>query len=108
MQPSYVHHVRQQVSVYGETRSYTYLSESGRELAEEIVTYRELDRDARAIAAWLAGRPESTEPVVLLYLDGMAFLRAFLGCLYAGVVAVPAPLPHDERSTDRDHEDLAR
>ncbi|WP_410875152.1 fatty acyl-AMP ligase [Nocardia sp. A7] len=101
MQPSYVHHVRQQVRAYGQTRTYTYLREAGRELVEEVATYRDLDRDARAVAAWLADRPESTEPVVLLYLDGMAFLRAFLGCLYAGVVAVPAPLPHDERSTRR-------
>ncbi|WP_433202836.1 fatty acyl-AMP ligase [Nocardia sp. CA-107356] len=101
MQPSYVHHVRRQVSEYGDTRSYTYLRESGRELVEEIVSYRELDRDARAVAAWLAHRPESTQPVLLLYLDGMEFLRAFLGCLYAGVVAVPAPVPHDESSAER-------
>ncbi|WP_109524721.1 MULTISPECIES: fatty acyl-AMP ligase [Nocardia] len=101
MQPGYVQHVRQQVLVYGDTRAYTYLREAGRELTEEVVTYRELDRDARAVAAWLADRPESAEPVVLLYLDGMEFLRAFLGCLYAGVIAVPAPLPHDERSTER-------
>ena len=101
MQPSYVHHVRQQVLAYGETRSYTYLREAGRELVEETASFRDLDRDARAVAAWLAARPESSEPVVLLYLDGMAFLRAFLGCLYAGVIAVPAPLPHDERSTRR-------
>ncbi|WP_040787088.1 fatty acyl-AMP ligase [Nocardia pneumoniae] len=101
MQPSYVHHVRQQIFEYGETRSYTYLHEAGRELREEVLTYLELDRDARAVAAWLADRPESAEPVVLLYHDGLAFLRAFLGCLYAGVIAVPAPLPHDERSTRR-------
>ncbi|WP_245562868.1 fatty acyl-AMP ligase [Nocardia araoensis] len=93
--------MRQQVAEYGDTRSYTYLREAGLELGEEIRTYRELDRDARAFAAWLAGRPESVEPVVLLYLDGMAFLRAFLGCLYAGVVAVPAPVPHDAGSTQR-------
>ncbi|MEV6322891.1 fatty acyl-AMP ligase [Nocardia sp. NPDC051787] len=101
MQPSYVHHVRQQIFEYGETRSYTYLREAGRELGEEVVTYLELDRDARAVAAWLADRSESVRPVVLLYHDGLAFLRAFLGCLYAGVIAVPAPLPHDERSTQR-------
>jgi acyl-CoA synthetase (AMP-forming)/AMP-acid ligase II len=101
MQPTFVHHVRRQVAEYGDTRSYTYLRETGRELGEEILTYRELDRDARAFAAWLADRPESAEPVVLLYLDGMAFLRAFLGCLYAGVVAVPAPVPHDAGSIRR-------
>ncbi|MFI9412898.1 fatty acyl-AMP ligase [Nocardia gamkensis] len=101
MQPTFVHHVRQQIFEYGETRSYTYLREAGRGLSEEVVTYRELDRDARAVAAWLAARPESTEPVVLLYQDGLAFLRVFLGCLYAGVVAVPAPVPHDAGSARR-------
>ncbi|MGK8490393.1 fatty acyl-AMP ligase [Nocardia asiatica] len=101
MQPSFVHHARQQIFEYGVTRSFTYLHETGRELTEEVATYLDLDRDARAVAAWLAGRPESTRPVVLLYHDGLAFLRAFLGCLYAGVIAVPAPLPHDERSARR-------
>ncbi|MEU3012828.1 fatty acyl-AMP ligase [Nocardia asteroides] len=101
MQSSYVHHVRQQFARYADDRSYIYLRESGRDLVEEVVTYRELDRDARAFAQWLSGRPEAAQPVVLLYLDGMAFLRAFLGCLYAGVVAVPAPLPHEERAAQR-------
>ncbi|MFI5498701.1 fatty acyl-AMP ligase [Nocardia asteroides] len=101
MQSSYVHHVRQQFDRYADTRSYIYLRESGRELVEEVVTYRALDRDARAFAQWLSGRPESAQPVVLLYLDGMAFLRAFLGCLYAGVVAVPAPLPAEDRAAQR-------
>ncbi|MFE3444927.1 fatty acyl-AMP ligase [Nocardia sp. NPDC059180] len=97
----YVQHVRRQVAAYGDTRSYTYLRENGRALVEETASYRDLDREARALAVWLAGHPESAQPVVLLYLDGMAFLRAFLGCLYAGVVAVPAPVPHDERSAQR-------
>ncbi|WP_280476159.1 fatty acyl-AMP ligase [Nocardia asiatica] len=101
MQPSFVHHARQQIFEYGATRSFTYLHETGRELTEEVATYLDLDRDARAVAAWLAGRPESTRPVVLLYHDGLAFLRTFLGCLYAGVIAVPAPLPHDERGARR-------
>lgn len=101
MHSSYVHHVRQQFSRYADTRSYIYLRESGRDLVEEVVTYRELDRDARAFAQWLSERPESAQPVVLLYLDGMEFLRAFLGCLYAGVIAVPAPLPHEERAAQR-------
>lgn len=97
----FVSHARAQVARYGATRSYTYLRESGRELVEEIVTFADLDRDARAIAAWLAQRPEAARPVMLLYLDGIDFLRAFMGCLYAGVVAVPAPVPHDERSMQR-------
>ena len=63
------------------------------DLAEDVVTFRELDRSAREVAAWLAARPEADRPVLLLFEPGIAFWRAFLGCLYAGVVAIPAPLP---------------
>jgi acyl-CoA synthetase (AMP-forming)/AMP-acid ligase II len=38
---------------------------------------------------------------MLLFEPGIEFWVAFLGCVYAGVVAVPAPLPHDERSLQR-------
>jgi acyl-CoA synthetase (AMP-forming)/AMP-acid ligase II len=96
-----VSHIRAQVDRYAGTRRITYLRETGRELIEEVATYEDLDRDARAMAAWLATRPERDRPVLLLYLDAIDFLRTFLGCLYAGVVAVPAPLPHDARSLQR-------
>lgn len=82
----FVAHVRAQAARYGRTRSCTYLRGAGRELVEEVVAYEELGRDARAIAAWLATRPERDRPVLLLHPDGIDFLRAFLGCLYAGVV----------------------
>ncbi|MFC9765880.1 fatty acyl-AMP ligase [Rhodococcus jostii] len=101
MPTDFVSHVRAQVAVYGDDRSYTYHREVGRELVAEEVTYRDLDRDARALAVWLSARPEADHPVMLLYVDGIDFLRAFLGCLYAGVVAVPAPVPHDARSMQR-------
>lgn len=101
MPTDFVSHVRAQVAVYGDDRSYTYHREVGRELVAEEVTYRDLDRDARALAVWLSARPEAEHPVMLLYVDGIDFLRAFLGCLYAGVVAVPAPVPHDARSMQR-------
>ena len=98
---SFVSHLRAQVERFGDTRALTYLREVDRELVEERVTFAQLDTDARAIAAWLATRPEADRPVLLLYVDGIDFLRAFLGCLYAGVIAVPAPLPTDERSLQR-------
>lgn len=97
----FVSHVRGQVELFGDTRAFTYLREVDRELVEERVTYTALDADARAIAAWLAQRPEADRPVLLLYIDGIDFLRAYLGCLYAGVIAVPAPLPTDDRSLKR-------
>ncbi|MEV0343390.1 fatty acyl-AMP ligase [Nocardia sp. NPDC050713] len=101
MHSTFVAHLRGQAAAYGDTRSYTYLREVGRELVEEVATYRELDRDAMALAAWLARHDDADRPVLLLYPPGLEFLRAFLGCLYAGVIAVPAPAPHDERSIRR-------
>jgi acyl-CoA synthetase (AMP-forming)/AMP-acid ligase II len=100
-QADFVSHVRAQVARYAAGRSFTYLRGVGRELVEEVVTYEQLDRGAKAIAAWLATRPERDRPVLLLHADAIDFLPAFLGCLYAGVVAVPAPLPHDAKSMQR-------
>lgn len=96
-----VAHLRSQFQVYGDTRSFTYLREFGRGLVEEVTPFRDLDRGAREVAAWLSTRPEAQRPVVLLFEPGLEFWRAFLGCLYAGVIAVPAPLPHDQRSLKR-------
>ena len=97
----FVSYVRGQVETFGDTRAFTYLRDVDRELVEDRVDYAHLDADARAIAAWLAQRPEADRPVLLLYIDGIDFLRAFLGCLYAGVIAVPAPIPTDARSIAR-------
>ena len=66
------------------------------------LTYGELDRRAAAIAAALAGSVRPGERALLLYPPGLDFIAAFFGCLYAGVVAVPAypPRPND-RSQSR-------
>lgn len=90
-----------QFEIYADTRSFTFLSESGRQLVEEVTSFRDLDRRAREIAAWLSSRPDAERPVLLLFEPGTEFWRAFIGCLYAGVVAVPTPLPIDERSMKR-------
>lgn len=63
------------------------------------LTYGELDTEARRIAAWLADNCAPGDRVVLLYPTGTAFATAFFGCLYAGVVAVPAPLPLNSSGT---------
>lgn len=96
-----VAHLRTQFERYGDTRSFTYLREFGRGLVEEVTSFRDLDRGAREVAAWLTALPQTNRPVVLLFEPGVEFWRAFLGCLYAGVIAVPAPLPHDQRSLKR-------
>ncbi|GAB4197021.1 MAG: hypothetical protein Tsb002_30800 [Wenzhouxiangellaceae bacterium] len=53
----------------------------------------ELDRRARRWAAALQQRVKKGERAILLFRPGLDFIPAFLGCLYAGVIAVPASMP---------------
>src|SRR5829696_2432158 len=83
-----------------ERRAYTFLAD--REEAECSVNYEELDRRARDVAARLQTLGvTSGERVLLLYPPGLEYVAAFLGCLYAGVVAVPAYPPRLNRPIDR-------
>src|SRR5262249_30675958 len=60
-----------------------------------------LDRAARSIAAALQSRVAPGERALLLHPPGLDYLAAFFGCLYAGVVAVPAYPPRMNRSLAR-------
>ncbi len=100
-QKDLVLHLRSQFEAHADDRCITFLNESGRHLIPEVTSFGDLDRDAREVAAWLGSRPEAKRPVLLLFEPGIDFWRAFLGCLYAGVIAVPTPLPIDERSMKR-------
>ncbi|MGW1917073.1 AMP-binding protein [Streptomyces sp. NPDC002076] len=71
--------------------------EDGRQPRETTLSYAELDRAARARAVWLRERCTSGERVLLLYPAGLEFVKSLLGCLYAGVVPVPAPMPDGRR-----------
>jgi amino acid adenylation domain-containing protein len=67
--------------------AYTFL-EDGEE-RERNLTYAELDADARAIASFLRAKYSRGSRVLLMYPPGPAYIAAFFGCLYAGVIAVP-------------------
>ncbi|MFJ8147797.1 fatty acyl-AMP ligase [Streptomyces sp. NPDC096048] len=58
---------------------------------DELVSYARLDVDARSVAQWLASRTSPGQRVLLAFHPGTGFIRAFLGCLYAGVIPVPVP-----------------
>ena len=63
----------------------------------ESITFGRLDEDAMRVAASLQRDLPAGATVLLLYPQGIEFVRAFVGCLYSGVIAVPAPLPDDGR-----------
>ncbi|HEX8441990.1 amino acid adenylation domain-containing protein [Archangium sp.] len=76
-----------------EARVFTFLDEEG----ETHLTYRELDEGARAVAALLQRHLAPGDRALLLYPPGREYVLGFLGCLYAGVIAVPAYPPDPTR-----------
>src|SRR6266403_2119194 len=77
--------------------AYTFLTDS----KETKITYGELDERARAIAGLLQDREAYGDRVLLLYPAGLEFISAFLGCLYAGAIAVPAYPPKLNRTPQK-------
>ncbi|MBN3758349.1 fatty acyl-AMP ligase [Paraburkholderia sp. Tr-20389] len=64
--------------------------------------YRSFDRRASAVAVLLRAHGVKTgDRALLLYPSPRDFLPAFFGCLYAGCVAVPAPMPEDAKEQRR-------
>ncbi|HEY3570041.1 MAG TPA: amino acid adenylation domain-containing protein, partial [Thermoanaerobaculia bacterium] len=80
-------------------QTYVFLADG--EVEREVLRARELDLRARAIAAHLQERLAPGDRALLLYPPGLEFVAAFFGCLYAGVVAVPAYPPRPRRSPTR-------
>lgn len=76
--------------------SYTFL-EDGETIGQEI-TYKELDQRAQTIATRLQSQFSPGTRALLLYSPGLEFIAAFFGCLYAGIVAVPAYPPKVNRN----------
>ncbi|WP_455928057.1 non-ribosomal peptide synthetase [Pseudomonas capeferrum] len=74
------------------------------ETAEQgaVLSYRDLDLRARTIAAALQANAGLGDRAVLLFPSGPDYVAAFFGCLYAGVIAVPAYPPE---STRRHHQE---
>jgi acyl-CoA synthetase (AMP-forming)/AMP-acid ligase II len=93
---SIVHLARYRAQVQPRDRAYVFLKDGETEAG--VLTYEALDRRARAIAVELRDHVEPGARVALAYPPGLDFIAAFLGCLYAGVVAVPVYPP--ARSSD--------
>ncbi|GAA3735326.1 fatty acyl-AMP ligase [Plantactinospora mayteni] len=94
---SIVEAVRQNVVGSPERQAVVFCRGAGERFVETSLTYAELDRVARATAAWLGQRCRPGDRALLLYPTGLEFVAGFLGCLYAGVIPVPVPLPANYR-----------
>jgi acyl-CoA synthetase (AMP-forming)/AMP-acid ligase II/acyl carrier protein len=79
----------------GDRTAFVYLEEGER--PAEPWSYAELDCRARAVAARLQADGLAGSRALLLYPAGLDFVAAFLGCLHAGVTAVPLAPPGPAR-----------
>lgn len=87
--------LQQRASSQPHHRACTFLLDG--EQTEAHLTYGQLDGRARAIAGWLQQYELQGQRALLLYPPGLDYIAAFFGCLYAGVVAVPAYPPDPAR-----------
>ena len=78
---------------------YHWLSDGETEVI--TMTYGQLDRHARAMAGRLQRMGMTGHRAMLCYGPGLDFITSFLGCLYAGVIAVPAFPPHSRKDITR-------
>lgn len=86
--------------VAGQPDRTAYLFLDDRDGVSEI-TFGQLDRRARVIAARLQLELRPGDRALLVYPAGLEFISAFFGCMYAGVVAVPATYPKPKRPMPR-------
>ena len=91
--------LQEQASIQPDKRAFTFLADGETEL--DSLTYQQLDQKAKAIAFVLQDRDAPGQRALLLYQPGLDFITAFLGCLYAGVTAVPVYPPRANRSIER-------
>lgn len=89
---------RQRALAHGHRKAYTFRFEDG---SEEALTYAEIDRRAQAVAAVLQKTAAPGERALLVYPASLDFVTGFLGCVYAGVIAVPATYPKPRRPMPR-------
>lgn len=97
VQATLIARLEQHAALHGQAEAARFLGQDGEPTAR--LTWAELDRTARALALTLQQRRcLPGQRALLLHPPGLEFITAFLACLYAGVVAVPAPPPHPTRA----------
>lgn len=76
-------------SVKPDESAFTYLGDGI--TPTQTMSYGELHSQAQVISHHLRGCLHPGSRALLMFPPGLEFVSAFLGCLYAGVIAVPTP-----------------
>lgn len=80
--------LQQRAATYHDKVAFSF-SYDGDDENRTQLTYRDLDRRARAIASTLQQQGAAGERVLVLCRPGLDSIAGFFGCIYAGAVAVP-------------------
>lgn len=80
-------------------RAYCFLEKG--EIEKNYLTYKQLELQVKTIGSELQHLTKAGDRILLLYPPGLEFISAFLGCLYAGTIAVPTYPPRPDRSLFR-------
>src|ERR1700753_1423127 len=67
----------------------------------ETLTWSQLSRQTLNVAREIRGHGAVGDRAVILAPQGLDYVRAFLGAMQAGLIAVPLPLPHRGSSYER-------
>jgi fatty acid CoA ligase FadD21 len=67
----------------------------------ETLTWSQLSRQTMNVAREVRAHGSVGDRAVILAPQGLDYIRAFLGAMQAGLIAVPLPLPHRGSSYDR-------
>ncbi len=79
----------------------SHLLLGAKESENESLTYSQLDRDVKAMAAYLQHAAEPGQRALLVYPTGLEFIKAMYACLYAGIIPIPTNPPGLNRSAQR-------
>lgn len=96
---SLVELVRARAETHPDRLAYRFFGERPDEQIE--CTYAQLDRRVRGIAAHFQALDLEGQRALLFFPPGIDFIEAFLGCLYARVIAIPCALPQEKRGLSR-------
>ncbi|WP_211472188.1 non-ribosomal peptide synthase/polyketide synthase [Collimonas humicola] len=95
---NFVELCEQRAKVDADKLAYRYLNQREE---DNILSFGELDRDARRLAARLAASCAMGDRVLIICPQSIEYVTAFFGCLYGGFIAVPAYAPRNNHHFER-------
>jgi acyl-CoA synthetase (AMP-forming)/AMP-acid ligase II/acyl carrier protein len=96
--PSIIDVLNVRANIQSDQPCYSFLSNNAE---VDRLTFAQLQRRARAVAAYLQEMKAQNERALLLYPPGLDYVVAFYACLYGNTIAVPAYPPRINQNLRR-------